>query len=139
MSTPLIGGRTPVFDLTSSWINPENRPAWLQVTAIGRFRVSGGGRFDRHYHDDHELWIITGGKAKVSTEGTEHFVQAGDLVATPAGQVHDVLEVYEELQGFFIETGHPAGGRAGHLYQREEDRGGHDVPGLALPASFPAR
>lgn len=130
---------TPVFDLTSSWINPDTRPSWLQIVALGRFRVAPGGRFDRHYHDDHELWIVTHGKAKISTEGLECFVQAGDLVMTPAGEIHDVLEVYEELAGFFIETGHPAGGRAGHQHECEEDRAGHEVPGRPLPASFPAR
>ncbi len=99
----------------------------------------GGGRFDRHFHDDDELWIITKGRAKVATEGVEHFVQPGDLVMTQAGQVHDVLEVYEDLEGFFVETGHPAGGRAGHQYARDEDRSGHEVPQRPLPASFAVR
>ena len=43
-------------------------------------------------------------------------VQAGDIVLTRAGDDHDVLEVYEDLRGFFTETGHPAGGRTGHLH-----------------------
>jgi quercetin dioxygenase-like cupin family protein len=123
--------------LTSGWINPETRPDWLEVVAVGRFRVAAGGRFDRHFHDDHELWIITEGKAKISSEGMEHFAQAGDLVMTPAQQIHDIVEVYEELAGFFIETGHPPGGRAGHQYEKDEDRAGHVVPGRPLPAEFP--
>ncbi len=130
---------TPVFDLTTNWINPETRPDWLEVVAVGRFRVAAGGRFDRHFHDDHELWIITEGRAKISSEGAEYFVQAGDLVMTPAREVHDVLEVYEELAGFFIETGHPPGGRVGHQYENDEDRAGHVVPGPPLPARFPVR
>lgn len=99
----------------------------------------GGGRFDRHYHDDHELWIITKGMAKVVTDGVEHLVQPGDLVMTPAGEVHDVLEVYEDLEGYFVETGHPAGGRTGHLYACDDDRLGHEVPARPLPASFVVR
>ena len=32
---------------------------------------------------------------------------AGDIVLTQAGDSHDVVEVYEDLRGFFVETGHP--------------------------------
>ena len=130
---------TPVFDLTTNWINPETKPDWLGVVAVGRFRVAAGGRFDRHFHDDHEMWIITEGKAKISSEGAEYFVQAGDLVMTQACQIHDILEVYEELAGFFIETGHPPGGRVGHQHENDDDRAGHVVSGPPLPRMFPVR
>jgi mannose-6-phosphate isomerase-like protein (cupin superfamily) len=130
----------PVFDLTSEWVNPDNRPAWLATTAIGRFRVpKDAARFDRHHHDDHELWLIVRGKAKVLTDGVEHYVQSGDVVITRAGDPHDILEVYEELEGFFVETGHPSGGRVGHLHDSDEDRSGHRVIPLPLPPDFPAR
>jgi mannose-6-phosphate isomerase-like protein (cupin superfamily) len=98
-----------------------------------------GARFDRHHHDDHELWLITKGRAKVFTDGGEAYVQTGDVVMTRAGDPHDVLEVYEELEGIFVETGHPRGGRTGHLYDNDRDRLGHDVLALPLPADFPLR
>ena len=112
-----------------AWLNPDSRPPWCEVTAAGRFAVPrDGGRFDRHHHDDHELWFIAEGKAKVLTDGAEHYVQTGDIVLTQAGDSHDVVEVYEDLRGFFVETGHPAGGRAGHLHASDADAAGHDVP-----------
>ncbi|PJJ70686.1 mannose-6-phosphate isomerase-like protein (cupin superfamily) [Diaminobutyricimonas aerilata] len=122
------------------WHSPENKPEWSDIAAIGRFSVPvDGGRFERHFHDDHEVWFISGGKAKVFSDGEEHYVQAGDFVLTRAGDVHDVLEVYETLTGFFLETGMPAGGRTGHLHETEADAAGHDVPAAPLPADFPTR
>lgn len=118
-----------------SWVNPETRPSWCEIGAIGRFTVPvENGRFERHHHDDHEIWMIAAGRAKILVDGAEAYVQAGDIVLTRAGDVHDVIEVYETLSGFFTETGHPFGGRIGHL-----DGRAHDVPTRPLPSDFPVR
>lgn len=118
-----------------SWLNPENRPPWCEIGSVGRFVVpTEGGRFERHRHDDHEVWLISEGKGKIFVDGHDCYVQAGDIVLTRARDVHDVVEVYETLRGFFVESGHPAGGRIGHL-----DGVPHDVPALPLPADFPER
>jgi uncharacterized protein YjlB len=109
------------------WHHPGERPEWSGIATIGRF------------HDDHEIWFIAGGRAKVLVDGGEHYVQSGDIVLTRAGDPHDVLEVYEDLWGFFTETGHPGGGRSGHLHRSEADAAGHDVAAPPLPADFPGR
>ena len=118
-----------------NWLNPETRPDWCEIGSIGRFTVATeGGRFERHHHDDHEVWMFSEGRGKIFLEGAEHYVQGGDIVLTQAGDIHDIVEVYETLRGFFIETGLPQGGRIGHL-----DGEAHDVPALPLPADFPLR
>ncbi|WP_223693264.1 cupin domain-containing protein [Leifsonia poae] len=128
----------PVFR-PGSWLNPESRPDGCGTATAGRFAVPlAGGRFDRHFHDDDELWFFTAGKAKILLDGSEQYVQAGDIVLSPAGAPHDIVEVYEEVRGFFSETGHPVGGRVGHLHTSEEDAAGHVVPARPLPADFPS-
>jgi hypothetical protein len=114
------------------------RPPWSNVTSAGVFRVTrDGGRFDRHFHDCHEYWLISKGKAKVLSEDREYYVRSGDIVCTKAGDEHDVLEVYEDLEAFWFEDATPAGGRIGHLHKDPEKAKGHAVPALALPADFP--
>jgi mannose-6-phosphate isomerase-like protein (cupin superfamily) len=128
----------PVYP-PGSWLRPESDDASGQVAA-GRFAVPfEGGRFDRHLHDDDEIWFVSNGKASIVVDGREQYVQAGDIVLHPAGTVHDVVAVYEPLAGFFSETGHPTGGRSGHRHADPADADGHDVPGLPLPADFPTR
>jgi mannose-6-phosphate isomerase-like protein (cupin superfamily) len=118
-----------------SWLHPDDRPDWCEIGTVGRFTVSvDGGRFERHHHDDHELWFISEGKAKILVDGAERYVQTGDIVLTRAGDVHDIVEVYETVRGFFSETGLPQGGRIGHL-----EGTAHDVPALPVPADFPTR
>jgi hypothetical protein len=115
-----------------------NRPDWCSVTSAGVFWVpKEGGRFDCHYHDCDEYWLIFEGRAKVMTEGSVAYVKRGDIVCTKRGDEHDVLEVYEDLVSFWFEDATPEGGRVGHLHRDEAKSQGHAVPGLPLPEDFP--
>ncbi len=129
----------PVVRTREKSLQAGNRPEWSDVTSAGIFRVQArGGRFDDHYHDCDEYWLVFRGKAKVRTEGTEHYVMPGDIVCTRAGDEHDVLEVYEDLEAFWFEASTPAGGRAGHLHRSPEKAKGHAVAFRELPKDFPA-
>lgn len=115
-----------------------NRPDWCNVTSAGVFRVpKDGGRFDCHYHDCDEYWLVFEGRAKVMTEGSVAYVKRGDIVCTKRGDEHDVLEVYEDLVSFWFEDATQEGGRVGHLHRDEAKSQGHPVPGLPLPEDFP--
>jgi mannose-6-phosphate isomerase-like protein (cupin superfamily) len=110
-------------------LDGAHRPAWSRVTSAGRFRVPlSGGRFDRHFHDCDEYWLICSGCAKVTVGGEEAVVSAGDIVCTPAGTEHDVIEVYADLEAFWFEDTTPAGGRVGHLHRDAAAAAGHPVP-----------
>jgi len=116
----------------------DNRPTWSGVTSAGIFRVNTvGGRFDCHYHDCHEYWLIFSGRAKIASEGREYYVKPGDIVCTQAGDEHDVLEVYEDFAAFWFEDATPPGGRIGHLHRDETMAKGHDVPAGPLPKDYP--
>jgi mannose-6-phosphate isomerase-like protein (cupin superfamily) len=128
----------PVIRTAHRALGPDNRPDWCEVTSAGMFYVpTAGGRFDCHYHDCDEYWLVFGGKAKVVTEGEASYVQRGDIVCTRAGDEHDVVEVYEDLVAFWFEDATPEGGRIGHLHRDADKAQGHAVPHLPLPADFP--
>ena len=128
----------PVIRTSEKAMGQGNRPAWSSVTSAGIFRVPvRDGRFDCHYHDCHEYWLVFRGKAKVMTEGRTSYVKTGDIVCTKAGDEHDVLEIYEDLEAFWFEEVIPEGGRTGHLHRDEEKAKGHPVSGLPVPEDFP--
>ena len=112
-------------------ISPEARPSWSDVTSAGVFRVQPDGRFDRHYHDCAEYWLVFAGRARVLVGERTYQVGPGDIVCTRTGTEHDVLGVYETLEAFWFEASTPPGGRIGHLHRTDEDARGHDVPALA--------
>jgi len=128
----------PVIRTSERMMEAGNRPEWSGVTSAGVFQVPiTNGRFDCHYHDCHEYWLIFRGKAKVVTEGRTFYVKAGDIVCTKAGDEHDLIEVYEHLEAFWFEDTTPPGGRTGHLHRSPERAKGHPVPSRAAPEDFP--
>lgn len=129
----------PVVRSGERELGPGNRPDWCKVTSAGIFVVPrSGGRFDCHYHDCDEYWLVFSGKAKILSEGREFYVKRGDIVCTRAGDEHDVLEVYEQLEAFWFEDSTAAGGRTGHLHRDSSKAAGHDVAGAPVPGGFPA-
>lgn len=111
-------------------LSPESRPSWSDVMSAGIFRVEPDGRFDRHYHDCDEYWLLFAGRARVVVGSRTFEVEAGDIVCTPTGTEHDIVGVYETLEGFWFEGPTPPGGRIGHLHRTPEDAAGHPVPSL---------
>ena len=128
----------PVVRTSEASMKAGNRPDWCSVTAAGVFRVSTeGGRFDCHFPDCDEYWLSYKGKARVMSEGNEFYVKPGDIVCTRAGDEHDCVEIYEDLEAFYFEDATPEGGRTGHLHRDDEKAKGHSVPHKPLPANFP--
>jgi mannose-6-phosphate isomerase-like protein (cupin superfamily) len=98
------------------------------VTSAGTFRVEPNGRFDLHYHDCDEYWLVFSGRARVLVGSQTYTVGPGDIVCTPTGTEHDVVGVYETLEAFWFEAATPPGGRIGHLHRTPEAAKGHEVP-----------
>ena len=109
-------------------LSPDARPAWSDVTSAGAFRVEPNGRFDLHYHDCDEYWLVFSGRASVLVGSRTYTVGPGDIVCTPTGTEHDVVGVYETLEAFWFEAATPPGGRIGHLHRTTEAAEGHEVP-----------
>lgn len=116
---------------------PDSRPSWSDVTSAGIFRVEPDGRFDRHFHDCDEYWLLFRGRACITVGPRTHVVEAGDIVCTQTGVEHDILAVDGVLEGFWFEARTPPGGRIGHVHRTAEDSRGHVVPTMSredLPA-----
>jgi mannose-6-phosphate isomerase-like protein (cupin superfamily) len=111
-------------------LSPDSRPSWSDVTSAGIFRVEPNGRFDRHFHDCDEYWLLFAGRGLVVVGDREHLVSAGDIVCTPTGTEHDIVAVAGTLEGFWFEGRTPPGGRVGHLHRTSEDAAGHEVAAL---------
>jgi mannose-6-phosphate isomerase-like protein (cupin superfamily) len=112
-------------------LSPDARPSWSDVTSAGMFRVEANDRFDLHYHDCDEYWLVFAGRARVQVGSQTNEVEAGDIVCTPAGTEHDLVGVYETLEAFWFESRTPPGGRIGHLHRTPEAAKGHVVPALS--------
>jgi mannose-6-phosphate isomerase-like protein (cupin superfamily) len=109
-------------------LSPDSRPEWSDVTSAGTFRVEPNGRFDLHYHDCDEYWLVFAGRASVLVGSQTYTVSPGDIVCTPTGTEHDVVAVAETLEAFWFEAATPPGGRIGHLHRTPEAAKGHEVP-----------
>ena len=116
-----------------------NRPPWSAVSSVGVARMpAAGSKFECHWQKADEYWLVYKGKAKIMTEGAVYYVKPGDVVATKAGDEHDILEIYEDLEMFYFIDQLPEGGKPGHRFNSEEKRKGHPVATGPVPADFPA-
>jgi mannose-6-phosphate isomerase-like protein (cupin superfamily) len=128
----------PIVRTSFEPFSASTRPPWSAITAAGLLSVSPGGRFDCHFHDCHEYWLVFGGRARIQTEGIVCDVGPGDIVCTRAGDGHGVLAVWGEFRAFSFGDSLPPGGRAGHLHRETGDAAGHLDPGLDASESFQA-
>jgi mannose-6-phosphate isomerase-like protein (cupin superfamily) len=60
---------------------------------IGRSVVEVGGSTEAHAHDEHELFILTAGTARVDVDDETRQVGAGEAVLVPIGAHHQLTNV----------------------------------------------
>jgi uncharacterized cupin superfamily protein len=127
-ASPVIVGRSGPN--VTKRIEGEAGPPWSDVTSAGTFRVTAGGRFDRHHHDCDEYWFIVRGRGIIEIDEERHKVEPGDIVCTERGREHDILQLFDdELEGFWFEAVLIPGGQAGHLHRSSEGAAGHPILG----------
>ena len=81
-----------------------------------------GSLVEPHFHDAEEFWFVLNGRAKVMTEGEEHIVKAGDVICTPMGSEHAILEIIDApYTQVWIECNLRGKKRRGHLHRGEDD------------------
>ena len=73
-------------------------------------------RFDSHFHDCDEYWILFEGSGVAVSEGVHYEVAPGDCIATGMGHHHDFPTVTEAVRAVFFETTMSGQKRRGHLW-----------------------
>jgi mannose-6-phosphate isomerase-like protein (cupin superfamily) len=73
-------------------------------------------KFDSHYHDCDEYWIVFEGRGTAVSEGMHYQVGPGDCLATGMGHHHDLPLVSEPIRSVFFETTLEGQKRRGHLW-----------------------
>lgn len=85
-------------------------------------------KFDNHYHDCDEYWIVYQGSGTAMSEGKAYKVGVGDCIATGRGHYHDFPLVDEPVLAVFFETTMYEPKRVGHLWEHMH---GKAVPDMA--------
>ena len=99
----------------------RENPDLSEFSSFGVIDVKRGSTIEPHFHDCDEWWIITRGRALIVTGGEEHEVSGGDMVFTPAGEEHTMVEVYQTLEGVYLEGCLVGEKRRGHLHRPEDE------------------
>jgi mannose-6-phosphate isomerase-like protein (cupin superfamily) len=73
-------------------------------------------RFDSHYHDCDEYWIVFEGRGVAVSEGRSYEVGPGDCIATGMGHHHDFPQAFEPVRAVYFETTMEGQKRRGHLW-----------------------
>ena len=99
-----------------------DQPAWVLWSGFGIGQVDDAAAFDRHFHDADEYWFVIEGRARVFSDGVEHVLGPGDILATRMGDEHDVLEILERpFRCFWLEDELRGRGRPGHLHREVDE------------------
>lgn len=118
-------------------LRPHNRPDWTDLTSAGPWMLNPGDRFDRHYHDCHEYWLIARGSALVEVEPDRVVVRPGDILCIERGRAHTVVALRAPLEAFWVEGPVTPGGQVGSLHRSETDARGRvvELDSGALPSA----
>ncbi len=101
---------------------PGDKPDWVTWSSFGVGEVKDASKFDLHFHDADEYWLVFSGRARVLSEGKEYVIRPADILCTRMGEEHDVLEVLEEpLKSFYFEAQLKGPRRPGHLHRPDEE------------------
>ena len=104
----------------------DRSPEWCKVAggilAMGVFSCDVGSQVEAHFHDCEEFWVVTGGRARIMTDGEEYTVESGDIVCTQMGDEHAIPEIVDgPYEHVWIACNLRGPGRTGHLHRGEDE------------------
>jgi quercetin dioxygenase-like cupin family protein len=84
--------------------------------SVGTYSIPAGGIDGQEPHTEDEIYVVTAGRGVFEAAGRKVAVEAGSVIYVPAGEVHEFLDVTEDIATVVIFA--PAeGSRAGSQEQ----------------------
>jgi mannose-6-phosphate isomerase-like protein (cupin superfamily) len=84
---------------------------------LARFEKGRTNITQLHYHDCDEFVFMNEGRCVMRSEGVIYTLEKGDVLVTRMGDEHELLEILEDTEYFWMETGLRGKKRSGHLYR----------------------
>ncbi len=100
--TPPAGGED------SDWAEHFEVPA----LSVGTYCIPAGGQDTQTPHTEDEVYVVTAGRARITTPGRSAEVGPGSVIFVPAGEEHRFADVTEDL-ALLVVFGPAYGTRAG--------------------------
>jgi mannose-6-phosphate isomerase-like protein (cupin superfamily) len=87
-----------------SWTAPQPGEAndWAEhfevpALSVGTYCIPAGGNDDQSPHTEDEVYVVTGGRAKIRTPGATAEITSGTVIFVPAGEEHRFVDIVEDL------------------------------------------
>jgi mannose-6-phosphate isomerase-like protein (cupin superfamily) len=65
--------------------------------SVGTYALPAGGADSQTPHTEDEIYIVTGGQARIVTPGGTADVRPGSVIYVPAGEEHHFADITEDL------------------------------------------
>ena len=69
----------------------------VPALSVGTYSIPAGGHDDQSPHTEDEIYVVTGGRARLVTPGAAADVGPGSVLFVPAGEEHRFVDVTEDL------------------------------------------
>ncbi|MGO9221554.1 MAG: cupin domain-containing protein [Streptosporangiaceae bacterium] len=83
----------PAAGAANGWAEHFSVPA----LSVGTYCIPAGGADDQSPHTEDEIYVVTAGRARITTPQGVAGVNPGSVIFVPAGEEHRFVDVTEDL------------------------------------------
>ncbi|HTW19405.1 MAG TPA: cupin domain-containing protein [Mycobacteriales bacterium] len=69
----------------------------VPALSVGTYCLPTGGVDDQDPHTEDEIYVVTGGRARIVTPSGSAEVSTGSVIFVPAGEEHRFVDILEDL------------------------------------------
>ncbi len=70
--------------------------------SVGTYSVATGGNDDQVPHTEDEVYVVTAGRARLTTASGSIALETGHAVFVPAGEPHTIVDVSEDFAAVVV-------------------------------------